>query len=108
MIRPLATLGALLMLTVALSGIAMPSRASAAGIAVRTQNATNQFPNGIKFSAVIDSDANISDVRFHFHILPDGVDAQLKPQCNTGTSVTCTAILGSTAQQYMVPGAKID
>ncbi len=108
MIGRLAMLGALLLLTIAFSGVATPRLASAAGIEVRSQTATNQFPNGIKFSAVIASDADISDVRFHFHILPDGVEAQLKPQCSTGATVTCSAVLGSTAQQYMVPGAKID
>ena len=78
--RRIATLGVLVLLAVMLSGVAMNRPAEAAGIQVTSQTATNQFPNGIKFNAVVSSDAAISDVRFHFHILPDGVDAQLKAQ----------------------------
>jgi hypothetical protein len=85
-----------------------PEKASAAGIQVSNQTAANKFPDGINFAVSITSDADISDVRFHFHILPDGVEAQLRPQCSTGRTVTCTATLGNSLDSYIVPGAKVD
>jgi hypothetical protein len=84
------------------------SRASSAtAIEVVSQNAANRFPDGIQFSVFLSSDSDIQDVRLRFRILPDGVNATARPQCTTGRSVNCNATVGSTAQNYMVPGAKI-
>jgi Peptidase MA superfamily len=80
---------------------------SATGIEVVSQNAANKFPDGIQFSVFLNGDADIQDVRLRFRILPDGVNATARPQCTTGRSVNCNATVGSTAQNYMVPGAMI-
>jgi LPXTG-motif cell wall-anchored protein len=86
----------------------LTSRAgSATAIEVVSQNAANRFPDGIQFSVFLSSDSDIQDVRLRFRILPDGVNATARPQCTTGRSVNCNATVGSTAQNYMVPGAKI-
>jgi len=86
---------------------ASASPANAEGIEVRSQSATNRFPDGIQFRIFLASDANITNVRFHFRILPDGVNATARTQCTTGTVVDCSATVGSTRANYMVPGAQL-
>jgi len=90
-----------------LIGALVPQAGAAQGIEVRSQSASNRFPDGIQFRIFLASDANITNVRFRFRILPDGVNATARTQCTTGTVVDCSASVGSTAANYMVPGAQL-
>jgi hypothetical protein len=81
--------------------------AARAEIDVRSETAQNRFPNGIQFTVFMAGSAEITEVRLRFRIMPDGVNATVRPQCTTGASVTCNATVGNSAQTYMVPGAEI-
>jgi hypothetical protein len=88
------------------SSLVSPKTASAE-IQVRSNTAANRFPDGIQFSVFLNGGgANITDVRLRYRILPDGVNASVKPTCTSGNS-TCQVTVGNTAQVYMVPGAEI-
>ncbi len=83
------------------------ARPAAAAIEVRSNTVANRFPDGLQFTLFTASDANITEVRLRFRILPGGVNAVVRPNCTTGSSVNCTANVGSTRDSYMVPGAGI-
>lgn len=78
---------------------------ASAEIEIRSNAAQNQFPDGIRFSLFLASDEEIADVRLRYRILPGGVNATVRPDCTTGT--VCNAIVGSTRDSYMVPGAEV-
>jgi hypothetical protein len=100
---------ALLLVLVFLSSAVVPSpRPAAAAIEVRTNVVANRFPDGLQFTLFAASDAQISEVRLRFRILPGGVNAVVRPNCTQGTAVNCTATVGSTRESYMVPGAGIE
>jgi len=95
----------LLLAFVAVSGLPNGAAPASAEIEIRSQSAQNQFPDGIRFSLFMASDAEITEVRLRFRILPDGVNASVQPTCTGGTS--CNAVVGSTRDSYMVPGAQV-
>jgi hypothetical protein len=91
----------------ALFSAALPLPARADGIEVRSQNVQNRFPDGIQFNVFLGSNAEITSVRLRHKVMPDGVSVVTRPQCTTGASISCNALVGSTAQSYMVPGAEV-
>ena len=95
----------LLALLVAASGLPKGVSPASADIEIRSQSAQNQFPDGIRFSLFMASDAEITQVRLRFRIFPDGVNASIAPSCTGGTS--CTIVVGSSQESYMVPGAQV-
>jgi hypothetical protein len=97
----------LLVAVATLSALLPQPQPAAAAIEVRANTVANRFPDGLQFTLFTASDANITDVRLRFRILPFGVNASIKPNCTTGPTVNCTANVGSTAESYMVPGAGI-
>ena len=78
---------------------------ASAEIEIRSNAAQNQFPDGIRFSLFMASDAEITDVRLRYRILPGGVSASATPSCSGSTS--CNVLVGSTRDSYMVPGAEV-
>jgi len=90
---------------VAASGLPSSAPTASAEIEIRSNAANNQFPDGIRFSLFMASDAEITEVRLHYRILPGGVNASVNPNCTGGTS--CNALIGSTRASYMVPGAEV-
>ncbi len=98
---------ALLLIFAAIAASGLPSGAptASAEIEIRSVAAQNQFPDGIRFSLFMASDAEITEVRLRFRILPGGVNASVIPNCTGGTS--CNAVVGSTRNSYMVPGAQV-
>jgi len=99
---------AILLVAVATISALLPQpRPAAAAIEVRANTVANRFPDGLQFTLFTASDANITDVRLRFRILPFGVNASIKPNCTTGSTVNCTANVGSSRESYMVPGAGI-
>ncbi|HEY7467565.1 MAG TPA: peptidase MA family metallohydrolase [Dehalococcoidia bacterium] len=97
----------LLVAVATLSALLPQPRPAAAAIEVRANTVANRFPDGLQFTLFTASDANITDVRLRFRILPFGVNATIRPNCTTGSTVNCTANVGSSRESYMVPGAGI-
>jgi hypothetical protein len=89
----------------AASGLPSGARIASADIEIRSNTAQNQFPDGIRFSLFMASDAEITEVRLRYRILPGGVNASVIASCTGGTS--CNVLVGSTADSYMVPGAQV-
>jgi len=85
---------------------ALPARAQA-GVDVRSQEAQNDFPNGIIFKLDFESEEPIEEVRFRYAIAPDGSQAYAVPECTGTTSVQCTFDLESTADNFLIPGVEI-
>jgi len=90
---------------VAASGLPSGAPTVSAEIEIRSQAAQNEFPDGIRFSLFMISDAEITEVRLRYRILPGGVNASVIPNCTGGTS--CNVLVGSTRDSYMVPGAQV-
>jgi hypothetical protein len=84
-----------------------PAPSVAAGIEVRSAAAQNQFPDGARFSIFLASDRDITLVRLRYRVLPDRAAISTRPQCNTGTLVECTAVIGNSQASYLVPGAEL-
>lgn len=84
-----------------------PTAVLADGIEVRTSTAQNRFPDGIGFTLFAASRDTINSVRLRYRILPDGITAFVRPQCNTGTAINCTVTVGNLGSAYIVPGAEI-
>jgi hypothetical protein len=108
-----------LALTAALLGGLFDSSATVAdGIQVTGQAAENQFPDGLNFTVSISSTADITSVRLHYKVLPDGsptsVNSASQTQvqanaltCSSGKVVGCAYVLGNTPASYMAPGTEI-
>jgi hypothetical protein len=77
------------------------------GVDVRSQEARNDFPNGIIFRLDFESEQPIQEVRFRYAIAPDGSQAYGVPECAGTTSVQCTFDLKSTADNFLIPGVEI-
>jgi hypothetical protein len=103
--RLLGLVGVVLVMGVALGQPARPARAD--GITVQSNTSKNNFPNGLTFSLVASSNANISKVRLRFKILPVAITAFQNAVCNGEKSVTCTAAVGTTRGSYVNPKAQI-
>jgi hypothetical protein len=97
----------LLVVFATLSALLPQPRPAAAAIEVRANAVANRFPDGLQFTLFTASDVNITDVRLRFRILPFGVNATIRPNCTQGSTVNCTANVGSSRESYMVPGAGI-
>jgi hypothetical protein len=97
----------LLFAVVATGQLASPARPASAEIEQITNNANNQFPNGIRFDYFFSSDQPVTDIRLRFRILPDGVNATVRPTCTEGRVMNCQAVVGNVGQTYMVPGAEV-
>jgi Peptidase MA superfamily len=103
-VRPRIAVLALLLL-IAAGGAQRDAAPTSAEIEIRSESAQNQFPDGIRFSLFMSSDAEITQVRLRFRIFPDGVNASIAPSCTGGTS--CNVVVGSSQESYMVPGAQV-
>jgi hypothetical protein len=77
------------------------------GVDVRSQEARNDFPNGIIFRLDFESAQPIQEVRFRYAIAPDGSQAYGVPECTGTTSVQCTFDLKSTVDNFLIPGVEI-
>jgi hypothetical protein len=77
------------------------------GVDIRSQEAQNDFPNGIIFKLDFESEEPIKEVRFRYAIAPDGSQAYAVPECNGVTSVQCTFELKSTVGNFLIPGVEI-
>ena len=104
--KPVVSL-ALLVAIVAAGQLSLPARPVSADIEVVTNAASNRFPDGIQFSLFFSSDAPVTDVRLRFRILPDGVNATVRPECTEGRVMNCQAVVGNIGETYMVPGAEV-
>ena len=104
--KPIVSL-VLLVAVVAAGQLSMPARTASADIEVVTNTASNQFPDGIRFDFFFSTDVAVTDVRLRFRILPDGVNATVRPNCTEGRVMNCQAIVGNVGATYMVPGAEI-
>jgi hypothetical protein len=83
------------------------SAAAQGGIAVESSRASSEFPDGVVFTISLQSDAEITDVRFRYTIPPEGANVYGEPECNSGTYVQCTFNLKSNPKLFLVPGAVI-
>src|SRR5688500_15927033 len=83
------------------------ARVASAAIEVRSSVSANAFPDGGRFTLFAASDANITNVRLRYRVLPDGPVSFARAQCTTGREVSCTALVGETRQSYIVPGAEV-
>jgi hypothetical protein len=90
-----------------LSAVLPGARDASAEIEIRTNVVANRFPDGLQFTLFAASDANITEVRLRYRILPGGVNAIARPNCTAGSAVNCTVTVGSTRDSYMVPGAGV-
>ncbi len=86
-------------------GLLIGSPAVADGIQVTDQGAQNQFPNGIRVTLSASSTADITAVRLHFRILPDGPRSTANGLCTTGRVISCTYDVG--AGSKLVPGEDV-
>ena len=77
------------------------------GVDVRSQEARNDFPNGIIFRLDFESEQPVQEVRFRYAIAPDGSQAYGVPECTGTTSVQCTFDLKSTVDNFLIPGVEI-
>ena len=88
------------------SGLLAPGVASA-DIEVRSEAASNIFPDGAQFQVFTASTSDITNVRLRYRVLPDGAVSFARTECNSGSAVSCTAIVGG-GQANLVPGAEIE
>jgi len=100
-------LGVFFLAFASMVAVAGATSIDAEGIEVRNQAAQNRFPEGIQFTIFLGSNAEITSVRLRYRVLPDGINVTARPQCSSGSSINCTALVGSSAQSYMVPGAEV-
>jgi hypothetical protein len=77
------------------------------GVDVHSQEARNDFPNGIVFKLDFESEEPVQEVRFRYAIAPDGARAYGVPECTGVTSVQCTFDLKSTVDNFLIPGVEI-
>ena len=80
-----------------------------AGPAV-TDSVQNNFPDGMTFSVHVEGPAQITKVRLHYKILPDGTDAIAQPIFTPTTSVDGQYLIEGNAPPriYLPPGTVID
>lgn len=103
--RIVLAIAAVVLTSAAMGTLSSPAHAD--GIELRSQSAQNAFPNGGSFTLVAASGVEITQARLRYQVLPDGPLTLGRAQCNTGTVVTCTAMVGNTSQFYLVPGAEV-
>jgi hypothetical protein len=77
------------------------------GIDVISQEARNEFPEGILFKLDFESEEPVKEVRFRYAIVPDGARAYGVPDCAGVTTVQCTFDLESTVTNFLIPGVEI-
>jgi len=77
------------------------------GVTVRSQEVSNEFPDGIVFKVDFQSEEPVKEVRFRYAIAPDGSRAYGVPDCSGVTDVQCTFDLESNAQNFLIPGVEI-
>ena len=77
------------------------------GVDFQSQEARNDFPNGIVFKLDFESAEPVKEVRFRYAIAPDGSRAYGVPDCTGVTIVQCTFDLKSTASNFLIPGVEI-
>src|SRR5262245_33947160 len=102
----IAALAAVLVLTLGLAG-QLASPAAADGLELKSQSASSKFPNGIEFKATFASNVDVSTVRLHYRVLPEGPSTISRGQCNTGKLVDCTATVGNSGGSYIVPTSQV-
>jgi hypothetical protein len=101
-------LALLLAATVTVLSASWPALARAQeGVDVRSQEVSNDFPNGIIFKLDFESEEPVKEVRFRYAIAPDGSQAYAVPECIGVTSVQCTFDLKSTVDNFLIPGVEI-
>ena len=75
-----------------------------------TDSVQNNFPDGMTFSVHAEGPAQITKVRLHYKILPDGTDAIAQPVFTPSTSVDGQYLIEGNAPPriYLPPGTVID
>ncbi|HEY4684516.1 MAG TPA: peptidase MA family metallohydrolase [Dehalococcoidia bacterium] len=101
-------LGLALALVFVASAAAMGRPAPAfADIEVRSQPPVqNLFPNGVRLTIFLASNAEIRNVRLAYRVLPAGPPSSTRPQCSSGTQINCTVNLTKDIV-YLAPGAEV-
>ncbi|HLF72003.1 MAG TPA: peptidase MA family metallohydrolase, partial [Dehalococcoidia bacterium] len=102
--RFLSAAAVLLLLAVSFHSSAKPADAA---LELRSATAQNLFPDGVRFTALVASDATVNNARLIFRVLPDGNNVAVRAQCTTGNPTNCAATVGASADSYIVPGAII-
>ena len=97
----------LLAVLAAASGLWPGSSLAQEGVTVRSQEVSNEFPDGIAFTVDFQSEEPVKEVRFRYAIAPDGSRAYGVPECSGVTDVQCTFDLESNAQNFLIPGVEI-
>jgi hypothetical protein len=95
---------------VALGVILLVESASVAAqeaIEVRDQRVANRFPEGLEFSLLVQSDAEVENVRLRYRVLPDGANVSVRPDCSTSAVVNCSTIVGRARSELLLPGVQI-
>src|SRR5262245_21576454 len=88
-------------------GFAPAHAVRADGIQVQSNTSKNNFPNGMTFSLVASSSANISKVRLKFKILPVAITTFQTAQCNGDKNITCSANVGVSRGSYLNPKSQV-
>ncbi len=70
----------------------------------------NNFPDGMVFSVLVESDAPVEKLRLRYEILPDGTRASAEPEFVASDSFTATFTLEGNAPPriYLPPGTTIE
>ena len=103
----LATGVCLLAVLAAASGLLPGPSLAQEGVTVRSQEVSNEFPDGIVFKVDFQSEEPVKEVRFRYAIAPDGSRAYGVPDCSGVTDIQCTFDLKSNAQNFLIPGVEI-
>jgi len=98
--RSLALLAAVGVAVLAISSAAVAQT----GLTITADEAVNNFPDGITFSATVSADEQITDIRLRYEVLPDGTAASARPEFAPGTS----AAVEVTLDEYLAPGTIIN
>jgi hypothetical protein len=109
----LARISALVILALlAVAAIALDGGSARAQEAptVTDGGASVEFPAGITFAVSAESEAEITDVRLRYRVLPDGTAAIGRPDFEPGTRVEATFDLAGNnpPQIYLAPGTTIE
>jgi hypothetical protein len=100
------TLAAIAIVFVLLASASPRGAGADAGPTV-TASVQNNFPDGMTFSVHAEGPAQITKLRLHYKILPDGTDAIAQPVFTPSTSVDGNSLIGG-SKLYLPPGTVVD
>lgn len=101
---------AFLAVLVALSVLAATPAAAQSPPILVDQGVQNNFPDGMVFSVLVESDVSIEKLRLRYEILPDGTRASAEPEFAASDSFTATFTLEGNAPPriYLPPGTTVE